>query len=127
MRSNRAVLLNISLVLVFVLVLSGCTIILQKGRRTDIEKISKLKNSIFLILQLLPSIKIIDIEIYNWYMNLYQLFLLFYFSLLLSNTAENFLNSSWSKLWTAMNKRIQISSSGSNLEKWTSITAWFLQ
>lgn len=44
MHSNKAVLLNISLVLVFALGLSGCTVILQKGRRTDIEKISKLKN-----------------------------------------------------------------------------------
>ena len=44
MRSNKAVLMNISLVLVLALGLSGCTIILQKGRRTDIEKISKLKN-----------------------------------------------------------------------------------
>ncbi len=44
MRSNKTVLMNISLVLVLALGLSGCTIILQKGRRTDIEKISKLKN-----------------------------------------------------------------------------------
>jgi chemotaxis protein MotB len=44
MRSNKMVLMNISLALVLVLGLSGCTIILQKGRRTDIEKISKLKN-----------------------------------------------------------------------------------
>jgi len=44
MRSNKAVLMNISLVLALVLGLSGCTIVLQKGRRTDIEKISKLKN-----------------------------------------------------------------------------------
>ena len=44
MRSNKVVLMNISLVLVLALGLSGCTIILQKGRRTDIEKISKLKN-----------------------------------------------------------------------------------
>ena len=44
MRSNKAVILNITLVLVLALGLSGCTIILQKGRRTDIEKISKLKN-----------------------------------------------------------------------------------
>jgi chemotaxis protein MotB len=44
MRSNRVILMNISLVLVLALGLSGCTIILQKGRRTDIEKISKLKN-----------------------------------------------------------------------------------
>jgi chemotaxis protein MotB len=46
MRSNNAVLLNISLVLVLALGLSGCTIILQKGRRTDIEKVSKLKNDV---------------------------------------------------------------------------------
>jgi len=46
MRSNKAVLLNISLVLVLALGLSGCTIILQKGRRTDIEKISKMKNDL---------------------------------------------------------------------------------
>ena len=44
MHSNKAVLMNISLVLVLALGLSGCTIIFQKGRRTDIEKISKLKN-----------------------------------------------------------------------------------
>jgi chemotaxis protein MotB len=44
MSSKKVFLLNISLALVFVLGLSGCTIILQKGRRTDIEKISKLKN-----------------------------------------------------------------------------------
>jgi len=44
MRSNKAVILNISLVLALALGLSGCTIVLQKGRRTDIEKISKLKN-----------------------------------------------------------------------------------
>lgn len=45
MRSNKAVLMNISLVLALALGLSGCTIILQKGRRTDIEKISKLKSN----------------------------------------------------------------------------------
>jgi len=44
MRTNKVVLMNISLALVFALGLSGCTVILQKGRRTDIEKISKLKN-----------------------------------------------------------------------------------
>jgi len=44
MRSNKAVLMNISLIMVLALGLSGCTIIFQKGRRTDIEKISKLKN-----------------------------------------------------------------------------------
>ena len=44
MRSNKVIMMNISLVLVLALGFSGCTIILQKGRRTDIEKISKLKN-----------------------------------------------------------------------------------
>ena len=44
MIAKRVVLMNISLVLVLALGFSGCTIILQKGRRTDIEKISKLKN-----------------------------------------------------------------------------------
>ena len=46
MRAHKVVLMNISLVLVFVLGLSGCTIILQKGRRTDIEKITKMKNDL---------------------------------------------------------------------------------
>jgi len=44
MRSNKMVLMNISMVLVLALGFSGCTVILQKGRRTDIEKISKLKS-----------------------------------------------------------------------------------
>jgi len=44
MSFNRVVLMNISLALVLTLGLSGCTIILQKGRRTDIEKITKMKN-----------------------------------------------------------------------------------
>ncbi len=44
MHSNKAVLMNISLVVVLALGFSGCTVIFQKGRRTDIEKISKLKN-----------------------------------------------------------------------------------
>src|ERR1039458_36075 len=44
MRSNKVILMNISLVLALALGLTGCTVILQKGRRTDIEKISKLKN-----------------------------------------------------------------------------------
>lgn len=44
MRYHKVFLMNISLALVLVFGLSGCTIILQKGRRTDIEKISKLKN-----------------------------------------------------------------------------------
>ena len=44
MRPNKAVLMNITLILILALGVSGCTIIFQKGRRTDIEKISKLKN-----------------------------------------------------------------------------------
>jgi chemotaxis protein MotB len=44
MRFPKVIFMNISLVLALTLGLSGCTIILQKGRRTDIEKISKLKN-----------------------------------------------------------------------------------
>src|SRR5476649_1431124 len=44
MHLKKAILMNISLGLVLIFGLSGCTIILQKGRRTDIEKISKLKN-----------------------------------------------------------------------------------
>jgi len=44
MRPNKAVLMNITLILALALGVSGCTIIFQKGRRTDIEKISKLKN-----------------------------------------------------------------------------------
>jgi len=44
MRANKVIIMNISLVLVLALGLSGCTVILQKGRRTDIEKISKMKS-----------------------------------------------------------------------------------
>ena len=44
MRSNTSVVMNMALVLVLALGVSGCTVIFQKGRRTDIEKISKLKN-----------------------------------------------------------------------------------
>jgi len=44
MRCPKAVLMNIVIVLALTLGLSGCTVIFQKGRRTDIEKISKLKN-----------------------------------------------------------------------------------
>jgi len=46
MRFPKALMINLSLVLVLVLGLSGCTVIFQKGRRTDIEKISKLKNDL---------------------------------------------------------------------------------
>jgi chemotaxis protein MotB len=44
MRCQKAIVMNITLVLALTLGLSGCTVIFQKGRRTDIEKISKLKN-----------------------------------------------------------------------------------
>lgn len=37
---------NLSLVVALSIGLSGCTMIFQKGRRTDIEKISKLKNEL---------------------------------------------------------------------------------
>jgi chemotaxis protein MotB len=46
MLSKKVILTNISLVLVLALGFSGCTIILQKGRRTDIEKISKMKSDL---------------------------------------------------------------------------------
>jgi len=46
MRTNKVVLMNISFALILALGLSGCTVILQKGRRTDIEKISKMKNDL---------------------------------------------------------------------------------
>lgn len=39
-------LLTVFLALAFVTGLSGCTVIFQKGRRTDIEKISKLKSDL---------------------------------------------------------------------------------
>ena len=38
--------LNISLALIMVVGFSGCTVIFQKGRRTDIEKISKLRSDL---------------------------------------------------------------------------------
>jgi chemotaxis protein MotB len=44
MRYNKVFFVNLSLALVLSLAFSGCTVILQKGRRTDIEKISKLKS-----------------------------------------------------------------------------------
>ncbi len=46
MRSAKLFSLSFILVLVVALGLSGCTVIFQKGRRTDIEKISKLKNDL---------------------------------------------------------------------------------
>lgn len=46
MRSSKVFLFNISMILALTLGLSGCTIILQKGRRTDIEKIAKMRNDL---------------------------------------------------------------------------------
>ena len=43
MRANKVFFLNILMAVVLAVGLSGCTVILQKGRRTDIEKISKLE------------------------------------------------------------------------------------
>ncbi len=43
---SKAILLNLSLMMVLVLGLSGCTVVFQKGRRTDFEKISKLKSDL---------------------------------------------------------------------------------
>ncbi len=44
MRFYPAVMMKVSLALILAVGFSGCTVILQKGRRTDIEKISKLKS-----------------------------------------------------------------------------------
>ena len=46
MRQNRSLFINLVLAVVFAVGLSGCTVIFQKGRRTDVEKISKLKNEL---------------------------------------------------------------------------------
>ncbi len=46
MNLSKVISINLSLMLVLVLGLSGCTFIFQKGRRTDVEKISKLKNDL---------------------------------------------------------------------------------
>lgn len=42
----RSLFLSIVAVLVLTLGTTGCTVIFQKGRRTDVEKISKLKNDL---------------------------------------------------------------------------------
>ena len=42
----RSLFLTVTAVLVLSLGASGCTVIFQKGRRTDVEKISKLKNDL---------------------------------------------------------------------------------
>lgn len=44
MSYHKSFILNMTVVLALAVGLSGCTIILQKGRRTDIEKITKMKN-----------------------------------------------------------------------------------
>ncbi len=46
MRYSKVLSVNILVVLIAAIGLSGCTVIFQKGRRTDIEKISKLKNDL---------------------------------------------------------------------------------
>ena len=46
MRTFKLIFTTFVLALVAILGLSGCTIIFQKGRRTDIEKISKLKSDL---------------------------------------------------------------------------------
>lgn len=46
MRYGKILWANILMILVLSVGLSGCTLIFQKGRRTDIEKISKLKSDL---------------------------------------------------------------------------------
>ena len=46
MRYHRLFFLNIILAAVVAVGFSGCTVIFQKGRRTDVEKISKLKSDL---------------------------------------------------------------------------------
>ena len=46
MRAFKVMFMTFVLALVAVMGLSGCTVIFQKGRRTDIEKISKLKSDL---------------------------------------------------------------------------------
>lgn len=46
MRTYKVTFMTFVLALVAILGLSGCTVIFQKGRRTDIEKISKLKSDL---------------------------------------------------------------------------------
>lgn len=46
MRAFKVIFTTFILALVAIMGLSGCTVIFQKGRRTDIEKISKLKNDL---------------------------------------------------------------------------------
>lgn len=46
MRTYKLMFMTLIVTLIAVFGLSGCTVIFQKGRRTDIEKISKLKNDL---------------------------------------------------------------------------------
>ena len=46
MSQNRAFFVNVILAAIVAVGLSGCTVIFQKGRRTDVEKISKLKSDL---------------------------------------------------------------------------------
>lgn len=46
MRNSKILSVNIVMVLIAATALSGCTVIFQKGRRTDIEKISKLRSDL---------------------------------------------------------------------------------
>jgi chemotaxis protein MotB len=46
MRAFKVIFTTFTLALVVIMGLSGCTVVFQKGRRTDIEKISKLKSDL---------------------------------------------------------------------------------
>jgi chemotaxis protein MotB len=46
MRASKVMLASFIVAFAAIVGLSGCTVIFQKGRRTDIEKISKLKNDL---------------------------------------------------------------------------------
>ncbi len=46
MRISKQLFVNIVFALIFSVGLTGCTVIFQKGRRTDVERISKLKSDL---------------------------------------------------------------------------------
>lgn len=46
MHYSKLLVTNMVIALIFAVGLSGCTVIFQKGRRTDVEKISKLKSDL---------------------------------------------------------------------------------
>ena len=46
MRHHRVFFINVILAAIIAVAFSGCTVIFQKGRRTDVEKISKLKSEL---------------------------------------------------------------------------------